>query len=119
MFADKSLVRRRRLARRLKALASIGLAVVAGTFITCKQKADETMKAVDETRGKGADPDAAAVASTAAEGGPADADAGDTAMAPVAPKADAMVVAKDAAPKAAFDAKEHKKGMPVPDNLLE
>ena len=30
-----------------------------------------------------------------------------------------MVVAKDAGPAPAFDAKEHKKGMPVPDNLLE
>lgn len=115
MFAKKSLVGRRRLARRLKAAASIGLALVAGTFIACKQKADDIMKALDDARGDVGEPDAAKEASVPT------ADAGDasTAMTTTTTTTSAMVVAKDAGPAPAFDAKEHKKGMPVPDNLLE
>ncbi|MBK7399720.1 MAG: hypothetical protein IPJ34_26570 [Myxococcales bacterium] len=114
MFAKKSVVARRRLARRLKAAASIGLAVAAGTFVACKQKADEIMKALDDARGDVGEPEAAAPPAS----GPAT-DAGDAAMTTTKPSSSAMVVAKDAGPAPAFDAKEHKKGMPVPDNLLE
>ncbi|MBL8719132.1 MAG: hypothetical protein JNL79_24315 [Myxococcales bacterium] len=111
MFAKKSQVARRRLARRLKAAASIGLAVAAGTFVACKQKADEIMKALDDARGDVGEPETAA--------SPEASDAGDAAMTTTKPSSSAMVVAKDAGPAPAFDAKEHKKGMPVPDNLLE
>lgn len=114
MFAKKSQVARRRLARRLKAAASIGLAVAAGTFVACKQKADEIMKALDDARGDVGEPETVSASEASVT-----TDAGDAALTTTKPSTSAMVVAKDAGPAPAFDAKEHKKGMPVPDNLLE
>jgi hypothetical protein len=111
MFAKESLVAKRRLARRLKAAASIAIALAAGTFLACKQKADEIKKAIDSARG---DEDAGAGANTNPER-----DSGVVVQVDTGP--DTTALAKmDAAPDAhVVDVKEHKKGMPVPDNLLE
>ena len=105
MFAKESQVKKRRLARRLKAAASIAIALAAGTFLACKQKADEIKKAIDSARGEDVGTDAGADTGTLASGF----DSGTTAMV----KGDAALDAPT------VDVKEHKKGMPVPDNLLE
>ncbi len=86
----------RRLKRRLKAGLSIGIAVVAGTFLACKSQF------------KGRDR-------------PAPIPPADAAPAKSSPPTDAKLLDagshRDAKP--AVDKEQHRKGMPVPDNLLE
>jgi hypothetical protein len=151
MFADPKKVGIRRLKRRLKAGASIVIALAAGAFLACKGGEDDPgpspsgpdartgpdRSGASSGSGSGSSsgsgsgsgnqtpteatsgsaevaPDAATRAPTDA-GAPAPADAGPS---------DAMLV-RDAAADAAdahaprVDKKEHRKGMPVRDNLLE
>lgn len=129
MFADPKKVAGRRLRRRLKAGASIALALVAGAFLACKggnqpQEASPTgpdargpqpPNAHDVDGASGAD----GVPAAAGDGGAdASTDAGTDAST-------ALVVVdggKDAGPHARapkVDKREHRKGMPVRDNLLE
>jgi hypothetical protein len=97
MFADGKRVATRRWKRRVKAAASIVVAVAAGTFLACQRGAELVKGAVII-------PDASV---------------------PVPPEEDAGVDAgidagRDAgASDAAVDVGEHRKGMPVRDNLLE
>lgn len=91
MFADPKKVARRRLARRLKAAASLAIAVVAGGFLACKSTIDSFGSTTPPIRA-----DDAGLPETSGAGAGAVQDTG-------------LVV----------DAREHKKGMPVPDNLLE
>jgi hypothetical protein len=130
MFADPKKVAGRRLKRRLKAGASVALALVAGAFLACKGGANPT-----EGSPQGPDarpgPDASGNAPSGTASGPAA--AGATSASPVAEPADAGSAPVDAstalvvvdagaaahprAPK--VDKHEHRKGMPVRDNLLE
>lgn len=93
MFADPKKVARRRLARRVKATASLALALVAGGFLACKTVADNIFEGA---RSPELRPDDAGTPDTDGKGQGVQKDAGLT-----------------------VDAREHKKGMPVPDNLLE
>jgi len=95
-------VRLRRWKRRLKAAAALVVAAAAGVFLACAPKGD-----------KGARRDAAAPpapAPDAAVGSPAPPDAS---------PADAAARADAPGRDAGVDRHEHRKGMPVPDNLLE
>lgn len=123
MFADPKKVRRRRIARRLKAAASIVVAVAAGTFLACHRQ-------VAKLAGDGPEEDASAANAIPAQPAP---DAGidvtqedgsplanDGALALADARSDALVQVRDGAPRdAAVDVNQHRKGMPVPDNLLE
>jgi hypothetical protein len=93
-------VRRRRWKRRLKAAASLILASAAGTFLACTKG--------DKNRPPPApNPTTPEVSNLPAP--PPPRDAGHDAGAPDAGK-----------PKGGHvDRREHRKGMPVPDNLLE
>jgi hypothetical protein len=105
-------VRRRRFKRRLKATASLLLAAAAGTFLACvKRGEDRPAQAPNPTTPEVADrpaPPRDAGASVTAQGH--DAGAGDKSLVPLRrpPKHGPKV-----------DREEHRKGMPVPDNLLE
>jgi hypothetical protein len=94
MFADPKKVARRRLARRIKATASLAIALVAGGFLACKSVADNVFESTPKT--PEIKPDDAGSPDTDGKGAGAVQDTG-----------------------LAVDAREHKKGMPVPDNLLE
>jgi hypothetical protein len=118
MFAKRDQVGPRRVRRRLKAAASIVVALAAGTFLACQRGMETAKQVLDASRG---DTDARdtgagvqdADAVDAAATGPTDAS-----MVLADAKTDALV--KRAAPHdAAVDTREHRKGMPVPDNLLE
>ncbi|NOU33724.1 MAG: hypothetical protein HOO96_38005 [Polyangiaceae bacterium] len=122
MFAKRDQVGPRRVRRRLKAAASIVVALAAGTFLACQRGMETAKQVLDASRGdEGArdtgagvqDADAVDAARDAAAAGPTDAS-----MVLADAKTDALV--KRAAPHdAAVDTREHRKGMPVPDNLLE
>ena len=109
MFVKSSDAKKRRFRRRLKAAASIAVALCAGTFLACQRGVQTIQRAIDASTGRDAENDA-----------PANDDASDaTAMVLVA---DAGKDAEAKAKKmrdAAVDVNEHRKGMPVPDNLLE
>ena len=101
MYADPKKVRLRRIKRRLKASASIVLATAAGVFLACQRRlADEPVRP-PEPSPMGPD----------ARTGPEPPDVPDA----TAPSVDASAPSKDAA----VDVDEHRKGMPVRDNLLE
>jgi len=105
-------VKMRRIKRRLKAGVSIVIALAAGTFLACQKEEpkDKPRPAPNPTTPEDANlpapdrPDAGADGDAADGAFDADADAG-----------------KDAgdAARRAVDKREHKKGMPVKDNLLE
>lgn len=84
MFAKKELTRRRRWKRRVKAAASVAVALAAGTFLTCQRREAAPAKSGDAE-----------------------------------PKHAPAREAGKPAPKDHVDKREHKKGMPVRDNLLE
>jgi hypothetical protein len=125
MFAKGELVARRRLKRQLKAVASIAVALAAGTFLACQRGAEHLKEMVDAARGadkEAAVPDAGDATTTTGEaqvtapidGGPDGAEAAsDTGAADAGPH-DAA-----AQKRPTVDMKEHRKGMPVRDNLLE
>src|SRR5262245_8207694 len=133
MFADPKKVSGRRLRRRLKAGVSIGLALVAGAFLACKGGTvpEETSPTGPDARGRPATPDiegdsgASAAAATASVDAATEAAAGDSASdsgAADASTALAIDGGKDGGPDARapkVDKHEHRRGMPVRDNLLE
>lgn len=110
MFVKSSDAKRRRLRRRMKAAASIAIALAAGTFLACQRGVEKLQNAIDARA-----PDDAAPPNE-----PIDANA----PAPTVTST-ALVRAQDAGAggksirDAAVDVNEHRKGMPVPDNLLE
>ncbi len=120
MFAKRDQVGPRRVRRRLKAAASIVVALAAGTFLACQRGMETAKQVLDASRGDTdardtgpQDTGAVDAARDAAAAGPTDAS-----MVLADAKTDALV--KRAAPHdAAVDTREHRKGMPVPDNLLE
>jgi hypothetical protein len=111
--ADRK-VRMRRWKRRLKAAASLVIASAAGTFLACTKgdknrpppapnpMTNEVSNLPAPPAGRDAGPD----------GGGRDA---------AVDRGKAMIVAPkhEKAPKTGVDKREHRKGMPVPDNLLE
>lgn len=109
--ADKK-VRLRRWKRRLKAAASLVIASAAGTFLACtKGDKNRPLPAPNPTTNEISNlpaPPAAARAGASGRDGAVD-------------KGTAMIVApkQEKPPKAGVDKREHRKGMPVPDNLLE
>jgi hypothetical protein len=109
--ADKK-VRLRRWKRRLKAAASLVIASAAGTFLACtKGDRNRPLPAPNPTTNEISN-----LPAPARDAG-ADASGRDGAV----DKGTAMIVApkQEKAPKTGVDKREHRKGMPVPDNLLE
>lgn len=143
MFADPKKVDGRRLRRRLKASAAVALAVVAGAFLACKGESNQAEPASptgpDARSGPGPRPAESAaqaatttvIANAAPDAGidaesDAGADAADDApndaltVADAAADASKGLVVRPATPKThQVDKREHRKGMPVRDNLLE
>src|SRR5262245_44710361 len=102
-------VRMRRLKRRLKATASVLLAAAAGTFLACVKRGDERpAQAPNPTTPEV--PDRPAPPRDA--GAPAARDAG-------ADRGSDLVRRRKPKHEPKVDREEHRKGMPVPDNLLE
>ena len=129
MFADPRKVAARRIRRQLKAGASIVLALAAGAFLACKgERAPDPPSPYgpDARSGPGARRDSdersdAATAEAVNADGSAKADDATTGA-----TATTALVVRDAGTAAARDARaphvdknEHRKGMPVRDNLLE
>jgi hypothetical protein len=113
--AAEKKVRLRRWKRRLKAAASLVIASAAGTFLACT-RGDKNRPppapnpTTNEISNLPAPPRAARDAGSDGTGRDAGADRGKAMI--VAPK-------HETAPKTGVDKREHRKGMPVPDNLLE
>lgn len=127
----------RRVKRRLKAAASIGLALMAGAFLACtpdkpqKEKSRVPVPPNPTTPSVGALPPRAssarvdssgAASAAAAPAGSAGTDASGRPHDDARPSASstAIVPVANTPHKApSVDKQEHRKGMPVPDNLLE
>lgn len=129
MYAKPEKIRGRRLKRQLKAVVSIGLALAAGVFLACQKKPVSEEKVEDARKGasepqdggdKSATRDVIIDVTLVDASAPPSADA--SALAPLpsdaGAKADALAkpVTRDGGK---VDKREHRKGMPVPDNLLE
>lgn len=139
MFADPKKVNARRLRRHLKAGAAVALAMVAGAFLACKGESNQveppSPSGPDARSGPGSrsTEDAGTIDATndvadAADDVTNDApnDAANDALAVTDGSADASttLAVRDAGADAAaktrrVDKHEHRKGMPVRDNLLE
>jgi hypothetical protein len=138
MFADPKKVAGRRFRRRVKAGAAVVLAMFAGAFLACKGTPDEqpaSPMGPDARRGPGPqDADAGAgLDATMTNDANTDAndagDAGDDATSDAlaldaASDSNTTLAVRDASVDAAakaprVDKHEHRKGMPVRDNLLE
>jgi hypothetical protein len=115
MFSHPGMTKKRRLRRRLKAVASIAVAIAAGTFLACQRAASTLVEAPAE----GSPPEAGPAPVTASSG----IEVLDGSLVPdAALVADARIDTVAVRPRprdAAVDVNEHRKGMPVPDNLLE
>lgn len=112
--ADKK-VRLRRWKRRLKAAASLVIASAAGTFLACtKGDRNRPLPAPNPTTNEISNLPAPPAA---ARDGGSDAAGRDGAV----DEGKAMIVAprQEKPAKTGVDKREHRKGMPVPDNLLE
>lgn len=122
MHADPKRVVVRRWKRRVKAVASIAVALCAGAFLAaCGKTVATTSDGGDGSSDAetGADATIDVTVKTAAADGSADAGSTDAALALVDAKSDALVKPSGGIRDAAVDVREHRKGMPVPDNLLE
>jgi len=105
-------VARRRIKRRLKAAASIALALSAGAFLACQRGVQEVVRAVDASK----QPDA----ESSNTDSPIDVrDASGALLASNDAAPDALAKRDASSKDASVDVNEHRKGMPVPDNLLE
>lgn len=130
MPIDERALRLRRVKRTMKAGVSIALALAAGAFLACQRtvvRSDGPSPMGPDARGGPPPPpqDAAVDADAAADAGDAEADAADAET-----DADGMIVVRDAAgdivvrrpprqPRHRVDRDEHRRGLPVIDNLLE
>jgi hypothetical protein len=121
MHADPNKVRARRWKRRLKAAGSLALAALAGAFVACQRGVQSLGEASAPTPSISPDRQADAAAEAAREVTTTTQDAtAEVLDASATVVADARAPARDAgADGYVVDAKEHRKGMPVPDNLLE
>ncbi len=114
-------VKARRQKRKLKAAASVAIAVTAGLFLACQRGVTEVQKAIDAARGDDADAQTSdATSDPAITVKDASASATDASQALDAGRPDAALARRSSNAKdAAVDVNEHRKGMPVRDNLLE
>lgn len=110
MHADPKLVSVRRWKRRLKAVASIAVAACAGVFLACGKTTKPPADAEVDASTEDATVDATIDATV-------DSEVADAVVADV--KSDALAKPRGGPRDAAIDVREHRKGMPVPDNLLE
>lgn len=131
MFADPDKNKARRLRRQLKAGVSIVVALAAGAFLTaCGSEGSPTpspsgpdSRGGPSPSGSGAAPKGSGAASStpsAAPSTPPSAAPSASAIASATPSASSSAivpVTPSAGPR--VDKNEHRKGMPVPDNLLE
>ena len=119
MFADPKKNAARRIKRRLKAGASILLALAAGAFLSCKGKKEPDTASPfgpDARSGPGVENEikpSSSAASTGSSSEPRDSGVAQSGSS----TRDAGAAAGARAPH--VDKKEHRKGMPVRDNLLE
>jgi len=104
-------VRLRRWKRRLKAAASLVIASAAGTFLACT-KGDKHRPPPAPNPTTNEISNLPAPPRAVPDGGARDAGSDRGSALIVAPK-------REKAPKTGVDKREHRKGMPVPDNLLE
>jgi hypothetical protein len=112
MHAKREKARARKWKRRLKAVASIGVALAAGTFLACQRGAETVKREVIDVRARLGGDDAGPATEDATRDGDGDGDADGSNDA----TADG---ARRRSKDASVDVKEHRKGMPVRDNLLE
>lgn len=145
MFADPKKVDARRLRRRLKAGAAVALAMVAGAFLACKgdntseqppspsgpdarsgpgSRVAEDAGNADATNAIAVDPAAQDAGNDASDDAPDDAPKDALAVRDAAADGAAALVVRPRSPATApktprVDKTEHRKGMPVRDNLLE
>jgi hypothetical protein len=106
-------VRARRWKRRLKAAASLVIASAAGAFLACtKGDKNRPPPAPNPMTNEVSNLPAAPVRDAGPDGGARDAGVDRGKALIVAPK-------HEKEPKTGVDKREHRKGMPVPDNLLE
>ena len=119
MFVKSSDAKKRRFRRRLKAAASIAIAVAAGTFLACQRGVQTIQSVIDASNSeRDADDDASSPNPLVPPNAPADA-SGTSAMVLVADAGRDVDARAKKLRDAAVDINEHRKGMPVPDNLLE
>ncbi|MCA9586997.1 MAG: hypothetical protein KC657_16700 [Myxococcales bacterium] len=117
MHAKREKARARKWKRRIKAVASIGVALAAGTFLACQRGAETVKREVIDVRARLGGEDAS-VRYDAADDATTDGDVGTELDAAGDATADAGARRKGSK-DASVDVKEHRKGMPVRDNLLE
>lgn len=112
MHADPKQVAARRWKRRLKAAGSLALAALAGAFVACQRGVQSFQEATAPTIAPAPEQgDAANAAETSTR--VADARADSLVLAPTPSARDAGADAY------VMDAKEHRKGLPVPDYIVE
>lgn len=145
MFADPKKVDARRLRRRLKASAAVALAFVAGAFLACKgdntseqppspsgpdarsgpgSRVTEDAGNADATNAIATEPTPFDAGTDALEDGADDAPNDALAVRDAGTDGSAALVVQPRSPQTApkaprVDKTEHRKGMPVRDNLLE
>lgn len=122
MHADPKQVAARRWKRRLKAAGSLALAALAGAFVACQRGVqsfhEATAPAIAPTPEQG---DAAARDASSAD----TANSADSAPLVADARADSLAVVpapstRDAGADAyVMDTREHRKGLPVPDYIVE
>ena len=117
MHADPKRVVVRRWKRRVKAVASIAVALCAGAFLAACGKTVATPPEAGDGRNADAETGTDATIDVRITTDGADAGASDGAITDA--KSDALAKPRSGARDAAVDVREHRKGMPVPDNLLE
>lgn len=121
MFADPEKVRSRRWKRRLKAGASIVLAMAAGAFLACKSRLDEAMSTTSSPapspRADG--PEAGAPDAGAMDAGDGGSDEGgiDSGIDGGADAGDGGVKKPRPVKKPQVDKREHQKGLPIRDMI--
>ena len=108
-------VRIRRIKRKLKAAVSLAIAAAAGTYIAC----DSGEKPKHQPAPNPTTPEISNLPAAHDAGADAAIDAAADAAVDAGVDAPKALVRRDAGVDAKVDREEHRKGMPVPDNLLE
>jgi hypothetical protein len=116
MHADPKQVAARRWKRRLKAAGSLALAALAGAFVACQRGVQSFQEATAPAITPAPErSDAAAETTSPADATPIVADARADSLA-VVPSPSTRDAGADAY---VMDAREHRKGLPVPDYIVE
>jgi hypothetical protein len=122
----RSLVRSRRLKRRLKAAASLSLALGAGLFISCQRLLGADEEEEEPQKGAPASSQEAKPPASEASSAPVSSPSSTPATSPsseLVPASQSSATSpastRSEDRKGKVSIKKHRKGMPVPDNLLE